>query len=262
MKKIHNYSFQKIPQSRIASFDIMSIGLAKHHVVGLLEFDVTAIKKSLRGRRRNGEKVSFNAWLIKTLANSLHNHPEASSFLYGKRKLIIFDSINISIIVEKEMDGVKVPIPLVLEGADKKNIEEIYSEIENAKSQKFTEDDIVLSRKTRRGEMLYYHLPGFLRRMFWRYMLSNPKLAFAKMGNVSITSLGSAGKINGWFIHKSVHPISFGVGSVVRKPVVVDSKIEIREILNMTVLIDHDVMDGAPMVRFLNNLTKEIKVEL
>jgi pyruvate/2-oxoglutarate dehydrogenase complex dihydrolipoamide acyltransferase (E2) component len=63
------------------------------------------------------------------------------------------------------------------------------------------------------------------------------------------------GKVNGWFIHKSVHPISFGVGSILKKPVVIDNEIKIREILNMTVLVDHDVIDGAPMVRFLDDLT-------
>ena len=75
------------------------------------------------------------------------------------------------------------------------------------------------------------------------------------MGNVAVTSIGMIGKINGWFIHKSVHPISFGVGSILKKPVVIDNEIKIREILNMTILIDHDVIDGAPMVRFLNDLT-------
>lgn len=38
-----------------------------------------------------------------------------------------------------------------------------------------------------------------------------------------------------------------------------DNDIKIREILNMTILIDHDVIDGAPMVRFLNDLTKYIE---
>jgi pyruvate/2-oxoglutarate dehydrogenase complex dihydrolipoamide acyltransferase (E2) component len=79
------------------------------------------------------------------------------------------------------------------------------------------------------------------------------------MGNVVITSVGMMGHINGWFIHKSVYPLSFGIGSVLKKPVVIDTEIRIREILNMTILVDHDVIDGAPMVRFLNDLTKCIE---
>jgi pyruvate/2-oxoglutarate dehydrogenase complex dihydrolipoamide acyltransferase (E2) component len=67
------------------------------------------------------------------------------------------------------------------------------------------------------------------------------------------------GKINGWFIHKSVHPVSFGIGSVIRKPAVYNNEVRVREILNMTILVDHDVIDGAPMVRFLNDLTVYIE---
>ncbi|MDZ7635784.1 MAG: 2-oxo acid dehydrogenase subunit E2 [Bacteroidales bacterium] len=67
------------------------------------------------------------------------------------------------------------------------------------------------------------------------------------------------GKVNGWFIHRSVHPVSFGIGSVIKKPVAIDNEIKIREILNMTILIDHDLVDGAPMVRMLKDLTKYIE---
>jgi pyruvate/2-oxoglutarate dehydrogenase complex dihydrolipoamide acyltransferase (E2) component len=99
-------------------------------------------------------------------------------------------------------------------------------------------------------------LPGFVRRLVWKILLQNPKIVYPKMGNAVITSVGMMGRINGWFIHKSVHPISFGIGSVLKKPVVVDEEVQIREMLNMTILVDHDVIDGAPMVRLLNDLTK------
>jgi len=92
-------------------------------------------------------------------------------------------------------------------------------------------------------------------------MLGNPRIAYKRMGNAVITSVGMMGKINGWFIHRSIHPISFGIGSIIKKPVVIDNEIKIREILNMTVLVDHDTVDGAPMVRFLNDLTKQIEKE-
>jgi pyruvate/2-oxoglutarate dehydrogenase complex dihydrolipoamide acyltransferase (E2) component len=86
-------------------------------------------------------------------------------------------------------------------------------------------------------------------------MLSNPGFAYKKMGNAAVTSVGMIGKVNGWFIHRSVHPVSFGIGSVIKKPVVIDNEIRIRDILNMTVLVDHDLVDGAPMVRMLKDLT-------
>ena len=122
-----------------------------------------------------------------------------------------------------------------------------------------SENEIVLNRQSDVYERLYYRLPGFLRRAVWKYMLRHPRVAFNNMGNAMVTSLGMMGRINGWFIHSSVHPISFGVGSVIKKAVVIQDEVRIREILNMTILFDHDVIDGAPMVRFVNDLTRYIE---
>ena len=79
------------------------------------------------------------------------------------------------------------------------------------------------------------------------------------MGNVSVTSLGMFGKLNGWFVPISIHPICFGVGPVVEKPKVINKQIEIRQILNLTVLVDHDVVDGAQIARFINTLVNSLE---
>lgn len=257
MKK--SYTLQKFPRSRIATFDTFSVGMLKHHVSALLEFDVTDSRKKLQELRRNGQNISFNGWIIKVISNVLKQHPEAAAFLYNKRKLIIFDDINISIAVEKEINGEKVPIPLVIEKTNEKSAIEITSEIEEAKNRELSKSDIVLQKKPAIYERLYYRLPGSLRRAFWKILLRSPKYAFGKMGNVMITSVGMIGRINGWFIHTSVHPLSFGIGSILKKPFVIGNKVEIREVLNMTILVDHDVIDGGQMVRFLKELTRQIE---
>lgn len=253
------YYYKKIPRSRVATFDTFSIGILKHHVSAILEFDVSGSRRKLQELRRRGINISFNAWLIKAISNVLLQHEEAAAYLYSKRKLIIFNDINISILVETNIGGKKVPIPLLIEKTNEKSAYEINSEIEYAKGQELSETDIVLNKKSTRSENIYYSLPGFLRRTVWRIMLAHPKFAYHKMGNAVITSVGMMGRINGWFIHKSIHPISFGIGSILKKPVVVGKEIKVREILNMTILSDHDVLDGAPMVKFLNDLTKHIE---
>ncbi len=255
----NQYHYKTIPQSRIATFDVYSAGITKHHVSALLEFDVTESRRKLSDLRKDGTNISFNGWLIKEISKTLERYPDAASFLYNKKKLIVFEDHHISFMVEKQLGDQRVPLPMVLEKVNTKSALDISREIEQVKSQAITEGDIVLAQKPKIYERLYYHFPGFLRRVFWRYMANHPKFAFKKMGNVSITSLGMIGKIKGWFIHKSIHPVSFGVGSVLKKPVVVDNDMKVREVLNVTVLIDHDVIDGAPMVRFLKELTKNIE---
>jgi len=233
--------------------------LHKHHINAILEFDVTDSRAKLRDLRKTGTTVSFNAWLIKVIGKALQKHPEAAAYFYNKKRLIIFNDINVSMIVEKKIGDSKVPIPLVIEKVNEKSALEITQEIENAKSQDLNSKDIVLKKQSSSYQRLYYYLPGFIRRLFWRLLLKSPKTAYKTMGNVAVTSIGMIGKINGWFIHKSVHPISFGVGSILNKAVVIGNEIKIREILNMTILVDHDVIDGAPIVRFLDDLTNYIE---
>jgi pyruvate/2-oxoglutarate dehydrogenase complex dihydrolipoamide acyltransferase (E2) component len=59
---------------------------------------------------------------------------EVAAFRYGRRKLVVFDDIDISIVVEKEMKGYRVPLPLVIRKINDKSAEDISAEIENAKT--------------------------------------------------------------------------------------------------------------------------------
>lgn len=253
------FQYHPVARSRIATFDVFSTGKLKHHVPAMLEFDVTESRKKLRELKKSGSKVSFTAWLLKAIAVSVARYPEAAGFLASKRRLITFRDVNISLLVEKLVNQQKVPLPLVIEKVNEKSMHEITLEIEHAMNAEIRPKDIVLKKRSTRYENLYYNLPGFLRRLFWRIMLKRPRFAYSKMGNVAVTSLGMMGIINGWFVHSSVHPLSFGVGSVVRKPLVIKDEVVIREVLNMTILLDHDVMDGAPMVRFVKDLTNRIE---
>lgn len=256
---MRNYILKRIPESRIATFDVYAVGQSKHHIPVLLECDITVPREKIKKLKSSGEKVSFNAWLLKVISTAIMQFPEAGAFLYNRKNLIIFDDVNISLLVEKNIEGNKVPLPLVISGANKKTISAITTEIRNAKLKTLSAGEKVINQKTNRFEGLYYRLPGFIRRSVWRYFSRNPKAAYSHMGNVAVTSLGTMGSINGWFVHRSIHPISFGIGSITKKPAVVGDEILIREILNITVLIDHDVIDGAPMARFVKYLVDGIQ---
>ncbi|MBP1761033.1 MAG: hypothetical protein H6Q64_575 [Firmicutes bacterium] len=79
------------------------------------------------------------------------------------------------------------------------------------------------------------------------------------MGSVMLTSVGMFSTFDGWVIPTSIHPLCFAVGTITKKPGVIDGEIAVREYLKMTVLIDHDVMDGAPAARFLSRLDELIQ---
>jgi len=254
-----DYKIETFPKTRIATFDICSVGIQKHQVAAMIEIDVSESREKIKKLRNKTNRISFTAWLMKVISLTIKDHELAAGFLKGKRKVLVFNDINISLAVEKKLNGQKVPIPLIIEKTNEKSIEVITKQINDARDKELTNKDIVLHNKSSHLKRLYYVLPRFIRRFFWKYLLRHPHLAFKKMGNVAITSIGMVGNVSGWFIPISVHPICFGISNITKKPIVIGNKIEIREILNMTILIDHDVIDGSPMARFISNLSRNIE---
>ncbi|MFN8208007.1 MAG: 2-oxo acid dehydrogenase subunit E2 [Bacteroidales bacterium] len=252
-------TIKKFPESRIATIDICEIGKRRHYVTGFLEVDVTESREKIKLYRKTTGNISFTAWMIKVIAHTLHHHKQVAGFLKGRQKVLIFNDINISFLVEKEVNGEPVPVPLLLRKANEESLESITNRLKASKEAPIAEGNLVLHRRTTLIERLYTRLPGFVRRTIWKNMMKRPGLVFNTMGNVAITSLGMLGKVNGWFIPISIHPVCFGLGPVIKKPVVMDDQVVIREILNFTVMLDHDVIDGAPMARFIVELTRNIE---
>jgi len=261
MKHLGEYRIEAFPTSRLATIDIGAASKIKHHVKALIELDVTDARSLIREKRKQNLNISFNSWLIKCISKTVEEFKDIHGIRKGKRKIVLFDDIDISIMIEREIEGQKVPLPYVIRKTNKKSISDICKEIKAGQGQSIKgEGNYVLGEKKNEYMMrLYYSMPGFIRKMIWRKIIKSPFFTKQNMGTVIITSIGMMGKINGWVIPTSVHPLSFGVGSIIKKPGVIGDKIEIREYLYMTVSVDHDVIDGAPAVRALARLTKLIE---
>jgi pyruvate/2-oxoglutarate dehydrogenase complex dihydrolipoamide acyltransferase (E2) component len=63
----------------------------------------------------------------------------------------------------------------------------------------------------------------------------------------------------GWGIAPAGQSLLLIVGGIARKPAVVQDRIEPRDLLNLTVAFDHDVVDGAPATRFVGRLVDLIE---
>jgi len=83
----------------------------------------------------------------------------------------------------------------------------------------------------------------------------------AQVGTVGVTAVGmfGLGHGSGWGVSPTMHSLDLIVGSITQKPAVVQRRIEPREILNLTVAFDHDVVDGAPAARFVRRLVELIE---
>lgn len=261
MKKTGEYQIETFPKSRIATIDIGVMGKKKHHIMALIELDVTKARKLIREQKALAKNISFNSWLIKCISHAVEEFKQIHGVRKGKRKLVIFEDVDISIVIEREVEGKQVPLPYVIRKANHKSIADIFKEIKSGREQSIAgEEDYVLGKKENKlMAKMYYWMPGFVRRMVWTAMIKSPFLTKQNMGTVMVTSVGMVGQINGWLIPVSIHPLCFAIGSIIKKPGVINNRIEIREYLYVTVLVDHDVIDGAPAVRALSKLTELIE---
>ncbi len=251
------------PSSRLLTSDLGKIGLGKHHVKALLEVDVTDARTRIRELRRSGTHVPFFAWLAKTTAECVASHPEVNGFNDARhRKVVLFKDVDISIMVEKEVNGARVPLPYVVRCANQKTIEQIHREIEAAKSETVgSEGQYVLGGGFSKLAMAsFVALPQWLRlALMQAFFFSNPKRMQNAMGTVMITTVGMVGHTTGWIVPFSMHPLCLAIGSLNEQPAIHDGTIQKREILHLTVLIDHDVVDGVPAARFVDDLSKKLE---
>lgn len=253
----------RYPPSRRLTFDVGRIGRSKHRVHALLEVDVTDARERVRARRRAGEGWSFAAWAIKSIADAVAAHPEVAGFHRPARNSVtVFSDVDVAVVVEREVPGGHVPLPLVVRGTASKAVPAIAAEIDAAKVQAVADEgDLVLGRRRDpRALRWYLRFPQWLRIPLMRaVMLGSPRRSKAAMGNVMVTTVGMAGRARGWIVPSSVHPLCVALGSLGERPAVHEGEVAIRTIMHVTVLIDHDVVDGMPAARFVADAVRRLE---
>ena len=217
-------------------------------MLGLFEADVTEAHRKIRNyKEQTGESMSFTGWIAACVGKSVGEHKQVHAIMIGKH-FVIFDNVNINILIETTIEGRPYPVNYILKSANEKTVMEINQEIREA--QKKREDDYTETKENRRIKILL-SAPKFLRDLlFWRKVHKNPTFIAENMGTVAVTSIGRFAKSGGWAIPLGMHALNIAVGGITERPTYVGEKIEKREYLSLTVTLDHDVVDGAPATRF------------
>jgi pyruvate/2-oxoglutarate dehydrogenase complex dihydrolipoamide acyltransferase (E2) component len=90
----------------------------------------------------------------------------------------------------------------------------------------------------------------------WRFLLGNPEWFKRFGGTVGISSVGMFGPAGGWGIPIAPPTLMITVGGIATKPRYVDGELQARELLDLTISVDHEVVDGAPAARFARRLAE------
>jgi len=165
---------------------------------------------------------------------------------------VLLDNVTISVLVERDIDGEKVPEPIGIQQAQTKSFLEMHKEIREAKS--------TASNRlgTLSGMEWFRFIPSSLLKAFIRIADKNIKLGM-RYGKVAVTAVGMFSKEAVWFIPHGSATVLISIGSISNKVVEVDGKFVSREHLCITASFDHDIVDGAPAARFLSRFAETIK---
>jgi pyruvate dehydrogenase E2 component (dihydrolipoamide acetyltransferase) len=184
--------------------------------------DITAIlalrEKHKSAYEKSGAHLTLTSFILFVLARALKKHPMANASLDETAgELILKDYCHIGIAVDTDA-GLIVS---VLRDVDKKGVLQLSRELQD------------LTQKTRERKVGLEELQG---------------------GTFTISNQGSIGGSHFTPIIYAPQVAILGVGQGQNKPVVIDGKIAVRNILPLCLAYDHRVLDGANAVRFLKDV--------
>ena len=246
--------FKSIPLSFNRKMVIASASVTKQKNVfhSFTEIDITEPRRLLRAHyERTGEKLSFTAYIVLCLANVVKDHPHLNSFIKGKQ-LIFLDDITVSVLVERELGEERVPEPVVIKSAQSKSYHQIHNEIREAKIHKSDK----LGSLTNNTWIRF--IPGFLLKTFVRIADRSIHMATA-YGKIGVTAVGMFSKEAVWFIPHGPATVLITAGSISNKVIEVNGEQVSREHLCITASFDHNIVDGAPASRFMNQFIETVK---
>jgi hypothetical protein len=254
------YRVVDLPLERRAMPGFNDLNAGKHSMYGLLEVDVTVAKQFMEAHRaRTGESLSFTAYLAFCLARAVDEDKAVQAYMKGRKRLVLFDDVNVGLMVERRLGARRVLMGHVIREANHKSYREIHQEIRLVQATLAPPSSGPPSWFYA-AMLLPWPLSALLTAGLRTLMRRNPTIPVALAGTVGITAVGMFGKgQGGWGLSPTMHSLDLVVGGIDAKPALVDGRIEPREILHLTVVFDHDVIDGAPAARFTRRLVELIE---
>ncbi|EEP1625790.1 2-oxo acid dehydrogenase subunit E2 [Listeria monocytogenes] len=196
------------------------------HAWMMVEVDATglvryrnAVKDSFK--KEEGYSLTYFAFFIKAVAQALKEFPQLNSTWAGD-KIIEHANINISIAIAVG-DLLYVP---VIKNADEKSIKGIAREISE------------LAGKARNGKLSQADMEG---------------------GTFTVNSTGSFGSVQSMGIINHPQAAILQVESIVKRPVIIDDMIAVRDMVNLCLSIDHRILDGLLAGKFLQAIKANVE---
>ncbi len=216
-------------------------------MTGLFQVNITTARRMLA---ETDPPLSLTAYVVACVGRAAANHPEVHAYRDWRGRLVEHHHVDIQVLIEVPTDQGPFGLVHVIRDADIRSVAEISVEIRAVKAH---------PSSTGNGRLLdtlaptLGRLPGLYRAMY--AVMSRSHRVHDAIGTVQVTALGMFAAGGGFAIAPpSLASLAVVVGGINANPILVDGNIETLDLLDLTVTIDHNVVDGAPATRFAADL--------
>lgn len=243
------------------SMEVFSALPPSHLMIALLEIDVTRAIEVVETMRGRGERISLFAFLVHAIAATIAEHPDMNLVRHGRR-FVRFADVDVAVPIEVRTPDGHSPHQVVLRRAHTKSAAELFAEIEAAKASHVTRGATGSEDAWNRRSMAGLgFLPRWARLAMLRGVMRSAHRIKERAGTTLVTSVGKFASIPGFVFTHTTGPraATFAVGGVVDKPWAHEGTIALRKIQSLSIMIDHDLVDGGPAARFARRLVDRVE---
>ena len=237
-------------------------------IFGIVELDVTELEKYVAQKRKEGIKTTLTYLITLIIGRAIRQEVPALNTYVKRGKILQREQVDATVSVllpGGQMGSVKV------ENADQLTTDEISEKIGKniANSRKGDENETMQSKS------LLAKLPWPFRNwlfkiyqtitIHWGISVPGIGLDSNSFGSFMVSNIGTVGLDTGFASLLPSSNISFVyvLGTVNKKPVVVNDEIVIRRVMLMASTLDHRVVDGShggSLFRFIKQVAKNPEI--
>jgi pyruvate/2-oxoglutarate dehydrogenase complex dihydrolipoamide acyltransferase (E2) component len=219
---------------------------------GLLQCDITETRAYLRAAE---PPLSLTAYIVAAVGRAAAAHPEVHAYRNWRGRLVVHHHVDVATLIEVSTAQGSFPLAHLVRDAERRDLSDISNEIRIARHDPSASPSGSLFRK---AAPWVSRIPGAVS-LFYRLAARSVRMR-RMTGTVSVTSVGMFGGGGGFGIGPpTVQTLTVLVGGISLRPWVRKDEIVVREILDLSVTVDHNVVDGAPAARFVADLRRLIE---